>query len=77
METASPIGSNLSGNATGALSSSEDDPNRKFLATVASQDVETVKATRNDRIDALIPQGTLIRGILKRPFSRTCLAWGP
>ena len=65
METASPIGSNLSGNATGALSSSEDDTNRKFLATVASQDVETVKATRNDRIDALIPQGTLIRGILE------------
>ncbi len=43
----------------------DSDPNRKFVAAVAAQDVETVKATRNDRIDALIPQGTLVRGVLE------------
>lgn len=43
----------------------DDDPNRKFAAAVSAQDVETVKATRNDRIDALIPQGTMIRGVLE------------
>jgi len=43
----------------------DDDPNRKFVASVAAQDVESVSATRNDRIDALIPQGTLIRGVLE------------
>lgn len=43
----------------------ETDPNRKFVASVAAQDVQTVNATRNDRIDALIAQGTLIRGVLE------------
>ncbi|MDR6100490.1 type IV secretion system protein VirB10 [Agrobacterium larrymoorei] len=43
----------------------DDDPNRKFAAAVSAQDVETVRASRNDRIDALIPQGTLIRGVLE------------
>ncbi|NTG38916.1 TrbI/VirB10 family protein, partial [Agrobacterium rhizogenes] len=43
----------------------DDDPNRKFVQSVGSQDVETVTASRNDRIDALIPQGTLIRGVLE------------
>ncbi|OLP59651.1 conjugal transfer protein [Xaviernesmea oryzae] len=43
----------------------DDDPNRKFATAVGAQEVETVRATRNDRIDALIPQGTLIRGVLE------------
>jgi len=43
----------------------DEDPNRKFVASVSSQNIETVKATRNDRIDALIAQGTLIRGVLE------------
>ncbi|MPR08861.1 type IV secretion system protein VirB10 [Microvirga tunisiensis] len=41
------------------------DPNRAFMARAASQDVERARATRNHRIDALIPQGTMIRGILE------------
>lgn len=52
-------------NSTADLAAADDDPNRKFVAAIGAQDVETVKATRNDRIDALIPQGTLIRGVLE------------
>lgn len=51
-----------SASATGIAA--DDDPNRKFVQSVGSQDVEMVTASRNDRIDALIPQGTLIRGVL-------------
>ncbi|ENN83817.1 Type IV secretion system protein virB10 (plasmid) [Rhizobium freirei PRF 81] len=54
-----------SSNTTANVGAADDDPNRKFVAAVGAQDVETVKATRNDRIDALIPQGTLIRGVLE------------
>ncbi|SDR63786.1 type IV secretion system protein VirB10 [Rhizobiales bacterium GAS113] len=43
----------------------EDDPNRRFLASVANGGVETAKATKNDRIDALVAQGTTIRGVLE------------
>ncbi|MFW8609954.1 MULTISPECIES: type IV secretion system protein VirB10 [Rhizobium] len=50
---------------SGSAVSADDDPNRKFLQSVGSQDVEKVTASRNDRIDALIPQGTLIRGVLE------------
>jgi type IV secretion system protein VirB10 len=50
---------------TGAGVSTDDDPNRKFVQSVGSQDVEKVTASHNDRIDALIPQGTLIRGVLE------------
>lgn len=59
------IGDPASSNASSSASDEETDPNRKFVASVSSQDVETVKATRNDRIDALIAQGTLIRGVLE------------
>lgn len=61
-------GTNLMGSGDQSISSAgaaDDDPNRKFVASVAAQDVETVKATRNERIDALIAQGTLIRGVLE------------
>ncbi|MGL4441962.1 MAG: type IV secretion system protein VirB10 [Bosea sp. (in: a-proteobacteria)] len=44
---------------------SESDPNRRFLASAASAGVEVSVATRNDRIDALIAQGTMIRGVLE------------
>lgn len=64
MDAVSPMGG-MSTPATSPAPSSEEDPNRRFFATIASQDVETVKAARNDRIDALIPQGTLIRGVLE------------
>lgn len=43
----------------------DGDTNRRFLAGVSSYDVETVQATRNKRIDALVAQGTMIRGILE------------
>ncbi|CAN7719607.1 type IV secretion system protein VirB10 [Rhizobium rhizogenes] len=55
-------GSGASGSGS---ASADDDPNRRFVQSVGSQDVETVTASRNDRIDALIPQGTLIRGVLE------------
>lgn len=43
----------------------ETDPNRRFFKATAAQDVARVEATVNPRIDALIPQGTLIRGVLE------------
>jgi type IV secretion system protein VirB10 len=43
----------------------DEDPNRRFLASIGSQDVETPVARRIERIDALIPQGTMIRGVLE------------
>jgi type IV secretion system protein VirB10 len=43
----------------------DEDPNRRFLASIGSQDVETSVARRIERIDALIPQGTMIRGVLE------------
>jgi type IV secretion system protein VirB10 len=63
-DSASVVGG-TSGQGAGSAISTEDDPNRKFVQSVGSQDVETVTASRNDRIDALIPQGTLIRGVLE------------
>jgi type IV secretion system protein VirB10 len=64
-ETSDSFMSANSSNTTADIAAADDDPNRKFAAAVGAQDVETVKATRNDRIDALIPQGTLIRGVLE------------
>lgn len=58
------MGANSS-NTMANASSADDDPNRKFATAIGAQDVETVKATRNERIDALVPQGTLIRGVLE------------
>ncbi|MCA3182160.1 MAG: type IV secretion system protein VirB10 [Cupriavidus sp.] len=43
----------------------EEDPNRRFLASAGSAGVEVSTATKNNRIDALIAQGTFIRGILE------------
>jgi type IV secretion system protein VirB10 len=43
----------------------DEDPNRRFLASIGSQDVETSVARRIERIDALVPQGTTIRGVLE------------
>lgn len=47
------------------VASPDEDPNRRFLASVGSQDVETSVARRIERIDALVPQGTTIRGVLE------------
>ena len=43
----------------------EDDPNRRFLASASAAGVEVAKATKNSRIDALVAQGTTIRGVLE------------
>jgi len=43
----------------------ETDPNRAFMARASASDVEVARATKNNRIDALIPQGTMIRGVLE------------
>lgn len=42
----------------------DEDGNRKFLSTVGNAGVDKSSATKNDRIDALVPQGTMIRGEL-------------
>lgn len=43
----------------------DDDPNRRFLASVSAAGVEVSRATKNERIDALVAQGTMIRGVLE------------
>jgi type IV secretion system protein VirB10 len=43
----------------------EEDPNRRFLASVSNTGVEVAKATKNERIDALVAQGTMVRGVLE------------
>lgn len=43
----------------------EDDPNKKFLARSSASNNELSTASKNPRIDALVPQGTTIRGILE------------
>ena len=43
----------------------DEDPNRRFLASVSSAGVEVARATKNPRIDALVAQGTMIRGVLE------------
>lgn len=42
----------------------DDDPNRRFLNAVGNAGVEVAKAVKNNRIDALVAQGTMIRGVL-------------
>lgn len=61
-------GGTLDGKADGgpaAIPNPEDDPNRKFMARAGAASVEMSAATKNPRIDALIPQGTLIRAVLE------------
>jgi type IV secretion system protein VirB10 len=48
----------------GAGAMTEEDGNRRFLATAGSAGVEKAVATKNDRIDALVAQGTMIRADL-------------
>ena len=42
----------------------EEDPNRAFLKN-AADDVSVAHAVKHQRIDALVPQGTMIRGVLE------------
>lgn len=48
-----------------AVPGAESDPNKAFLAQSEKQAAGIVKATRFDRTDALVPQGTMIRGFLE------------
>jgi type IV secretion system protein VirB10 len=43
----------------------EEDANRRFANQVSNGGVEISKAEKIQRIDALIPQGTMIRGVLE------------
>ena len=60
--TAAPANPDDSARAGGGQ---EDDPNRRFLASVSAAGVEVARATKNNRIDALVAQGTMIRGVLE------------
>jgi type IV secretion system protein VirB10 len=40
-------------------------PNGQFLSSMANKPVEVAKAEQTKRIDALVPQGTMIRGVLE------------
>jgi len=51
--------------ASGTAAAADDDPNRRFLASVSAAGVDISRATSNNRIDALVAQGTLIRGVLE------------
>ncbi len=42
----------------------DDDPNRRFLASSGSAMFDVSEATQNKRIDALVPQGTIIQAVL-------------
>jgi len=58
-------GANAAANGAGAGTAAvEEDGNRRFLATAGSAGLEKSVATKNDRIDALVAQGTLIRADL-------------
>ena len=43
----------------------DNDPNRRFLASVSAAGVDVAQATKNARIDALVAQGTMIPGVLE------------
>ena len=43
----------------------EADANRRFASKVGGQGVEVAVATKNRRIDALVAQGTMIKGVLE------------
>lgn len=51
--------------SSGPAAAADDDPNRRFLASVSAAGVDVSHATRNSRIDALVAQGTMIRGVLE------------
>jgi type IV secretion system protein VirB10 len=50
---------------TGSLKGDDGEPNSRFLVAKAAEGVETSRATKNRRIDALVAQGTIIRGVLE------------
>ncbi|WP_246094107.1 MULTISPECIES: type IV secretion system protein VirB10 [Mesorhizobium] len=51
--------------AAGNAGEGEEDPNRRFLARASQSGADTSKATMNPRTDALVAQGTMIKGVLE------------
>ena len=49
----------------GTPGKADDDPNRNFWNSISQNEVEIADAKQNRRIDALVAQGTLIRGALE------------
>ena len=47
-----------------SIEKDEEDPNRRFLRN-AENDVTRARAVKHTRIDALVPQGFMIRGVLE------------
>ncbi|MFC2254513.1 type IV secretion system protein VirB10 [Labrys portucalensis] len=58
-----PKAEDTKGKAEGALQ--ETNPNSQFLSARASASADVSKAERTPRIDALVPQGTMIRAVLE------------
>jgi type IV secretion system protein VirB10 len=57
--------SSESANGAYKVQGPNEDLNRRFLDNEAANDVERSRASKNNRIDALIPQGTMIRATLE------------
>lgn len=64
-DNASTAAAGTADDAGRSAAGAEDDPNRRFLASVSAAGVEVARATQNNRIDALVAQGTMIRGVLE------------
>ncbi|WP_131120253.1 type IV secretion system protein VirB10 [Lichenihabitans psoromatis] len=62
---APPTEANADAEAVRGAGGVDDDPNHRFLTSVSAAGVEIAKATKNNRIDALVAQGTMIRGVLE------------
>lgn len=62
---ASGFGGGASGSSEGGSSVAGDDPNSKYLAAASSNGDRSAKASKIARIDAVVPEGTLIPGILE------------
>ncbi len=63
--SANMFGANSNPGQSGATSGDAVDSDRAFLKAMGGQGVEVSVATENRRIDAWIPQGTMIRGTLE------------
>ncbi|MGX5832066.1 type IV secretion system protein VirB10 [Mesorhizobium sp. 43Arga] len=64
--SASTLGGNGADAAAAATAGEgEEDPNRRFLARASQSGADTSKATMNPRTDALVAQGTMIKGVLE------------
>jgi type IV secretion system protein VirB10 len=62
---ASAASSDSANGAAYKVTGPNEDANRRFLDNEGANDVERSRATKNNRIDALIPQGTMIRATLE------------